>query len=213
LTEAIQYFQAGSDDPPISSAASILSGRSFGSRKITLRVHITVDYDGPSLSDTSSLASMDEYRGRNGSQLSFSFSPPSSVDLDDDSVTVSSRDAGVPSRMDARHSGISETLDGPRDEYPEAWDSQTSSSLVQSVDSLAVNGRSDPTQHSSETAGRTQQGGNPFTDHYTLSSMSRYPEDPSAVFERLKLQEAADEHSPHPEHVRSVSAGEDRGAA
>jgi hypothetical protein len=43
--------------------------------------------------------------------------------------------------------------------------------------------------------------------------MSRYPEDPSAVFERLKLQEAADEHSPHPEHVRSVSAGEDRGAA
>lgn len=68
LTEAIQYFQAGSDDPPLSSAASILSGRSFGGkRRITLRVHITVDYDGPSLSDTSSLASLEEYKGRNKS--------------------------------------------------------------------------------------------------------------------------------------------------
>lgn len=68
LTEAIQYFQAGSDDPPLSSAGSILSGRSFGGkRRITLRVHITVDYDGPSLSDTSSLASLEDYKGRNKS--------------------------------------------------------------------------------------------------------------------------------------------------
>ena len=209
LTEAIQYFQAGSDDPPTSSAASILSGRSFGSRRITLRVHITVDYDGPSLSDTSSLASMDEYKGRNGSQLSFSFSPSGSVDLDDDSVTVSSRDAGAP-RVDAQRFGISETLDASRDEYPPAWDSQTASSLVQSVDSQVVNGRSGPTQHSLETVGRTRD---PFTDHYAISPTSRHPEDPSAVFERLKLQEAADEHTPHFEPDRSMSVDEDRGAA
>ncbi|KAG9312851.1 hypothetical protein JVU11DRAFT_6282 [Chiua virens] len=80
LTEAIQYFQAGSDDPPLSSAASILSGRSFGGkRRITLRVHITVDYDGPSLSDTSSLASMEEYRGRNRSNGELSWTEVGSL--------------------------------------------------------------------------------------------------------------------------------------
>ncbi|KAG6335268.1 hypothetical protein ID866_3824 [Astraeus odoratus] len=96
LTEAIQYFQAGPDDPPLSSAASILSGRSFGSKRITLRVHVTVDYDGPSLSDTSSLASLEEYRGRNESSSELSWPGASGAgengELDDDSVTVSSRD-------------------------------------------------------------------------------------------------------------------------
>ncbi|KAI6008983.1 hypothetical protein EDC04DRAFT_2871431 [Pisolithus marmoratus] len=96
LTEAIQYFQAGSDDPPLSSAASILSGRSFGSKRITLRVHITVDYDGPSLSDTSSLVSLDEYRGRNESSSELNWAGAPGVggndELEDDTVTVSSRD-------------------------------------------------------------------------------------------------------------------------
>ncbi|KAI6149401.1 hypothetical protein BKA82DRAFT_128177 [Pisolithus tinctorius] len=96
LTEAIQYFQAGSDDPPLSSAASILSGRSFGSKRITLRVHITVDYDGPSLSDTSSLASLDEYKGRNESSSELNWVGASGVggvgEFEDDTVTVSSRD-------------------------------------------------------------------------------------------------------------------------
>ncbi|KAL4078724.1 hypothetical protein V8B97DRAFT_1933072 [Scleroderma yunnanense] len=100
LTEAIQYFQAGSDDPPLSSAASILSGRSFGSKRITLRVLITVDYDGPSLSDTSSLASLDEYKGRNASSSELSWpsasGPGGTGQIDDDSVTVSSRDNSGP---------------------------------------------------------------------------------------------------------------------
>ncbi|KAI6024406.1 hypothetical protein EDC04DRAFT_2574197, partial [Pisolithus marmoratus] len=91
LTEAIQYFQAGSDDPPLSSAASILSGRSFGSKRITLRVHITVDYDGPSLSDTSSLVSLDEYRGRNESSSELNWAGAPGVggndELEDDTVT------------------------------------------------------------------------------------------------------------------------------
>lgn len=92
LTEAIQYFQAGSDDPPLSSAASILSGRSFGGkRRITLRVHITVDYDGPSLSDTSSLASLEEYKGRNKSngELSWTEAGPPGEPEDDHSHTAS----------------------------------------------------------------------------------------------------------------------------
>lgn len=208
LTEAIHYFQAGSDDPPTSSATSILSGRSFGNRKITLRVHITVDYDGPSLSDTSSLASMDEYKGRHGSQLSLSFSTPPSVDIDDDSITVSSRDAGGPPRGIAQHSGISERLTMPPECYISAWDSQTSSSLAPSVDSRTADG---PTQSSSGAAGSAVQREDPFTDNYGIMAASDYPEDPSAVFERLKLQEAVGHHPPHLDYDPSVSAN--RGAA
>ncbi|KAG9092807.1 hypothetical protein FS749_015435 [Ceratobasidium sp. UAMH 11750] len=62
LTEAVAYFQVGDDLPP-SSNASAYSSRSSGPRKITLRVTVTVDYDGPSLSDTASLVSLDEYAG------------------------------------------------------------------------------------------------------------------------------------------------------
>lgn len=99
VTEAIHYFSAGGDDGTMSSASSIFSGRSFSSRKVTLRVNITVDYDGPSLSDTSSMVSLDEYRrssAPNGhssrrSDISFSLNG-SQGPLDDDAVTVSSRD-------------------------------------------------------------------------------------------------------------------------
>ncbi|KAG6869213.1 hypothetical protein C0993_009076 [Termitomyces sp. T159_Od127] len=140
LTEAIQYFHAG-DDVPLSSAASILSGRSFGSRKVTLKVQITVDYDGPSLSDTSSLISLDEYRGRNGSQQSFSFDSPVA---DDDSVTISSRDNSGPS--------------------------------VSSWSAVPSNGRSGDGIDS-------------------LVSPRQHLSDPSAVFQRLKLQEEAENTS------------------
>ena len=53
-----------------------------------------MDYDGPSLSDTSSLASLDEYRNRssNGSSLSLSVGSAIQSEPEDDSVTVSSRD-------------------------------------------------------------------------------------------------------------------------
>ncbi|KAG8970166.1 hypothetical protein FRC05_000687 [Tulasnella sp. 425] len=98
LLEAIQYFQAGDDVP--SSGASVASGRSGMGRRITLRVQVVVDYDGPSLSDTSSLASMDDYPRHGGS----SHSPPSldsfrggsisgySGELEEDAQTVSSKD-------------------------------------------------------------------------------------------------------------------------
>ncbi|KAJ1306894.1 hypothetical protein OPQ81_007879 [Rhizoctonia solani] len=61
LTEAVAYFQLGEDIG--SSSGSVYSYRSSGPKKITLRVTVTVDYDGPSLSDTASLASMEEYAG------------------------------------------------------------------------------------------------------------------------------------------------------
>jgi len=39
------------------------------------------------------------------------------------------------------------------------------------------------------------QAPNPFSDEYELPAAERYPEDPSAVFERLKLQESGYDHS------------------
>ena len=152
LTEAIRYFHPGGDDPPLSSAASILSGRSFGRSKITLRVKISIDYDGPSLSDTSSLASMDEYKDRNGSEFSFSLSSRgSSAEVDDDSVTVSSKDMG--SRYDlyrAAKAGPRTIVSGPSREplvrrlpptpsgksgapSQSDWDAETVSSVPQSL--------------------------------------------------------------------------------
>ncbi|KAF8074927.1 hypothetical protein FPV67DRAFT_1475472 [Lyophyllum atratum] len=178
LTEAIQYFQAG-DDAPLSSAASILSGRSFGSRKVTLRVHITVDYDGPSLSDTSSLISLEEYRGRNGSQQSISFGS-ASIDLDDDSVTVSSRDnSATPSRSSAAGNRMpgqnASTVGGSEN---------TRFTLVS-----GPSGSSRLGQSSLGFQNGVNETSNPFSDKYELSAGQHYPEDPSAVFERLKFQE------------------------
>jgi hypothetical protein len=96
LTDAIHYFQAGLDDAPVSSGASILSGFSGGSfarQYIIIQVHIAVDYDGR-LSDTSSLAPSDEFGEPRRRSLD-AFSLGGSLDLpelDDDQVTISSRD-------------------------------------------------------------------------------------------------------------------------
>jgi hypothetical protein len=211
LTEAIQYFQAGSDDPPLSSAASILSGRSFGSRRITLRVHVTVDYDGPSLSDTSSLASMEEYKGRNRSEAEISWSIGGG-EVDDDSVTVSSRDTN---RHFANGSTVHPVKSRPDDR-------------IEGRDLFSIPDNSDPglsasPRGSTAVEDRTDEG--PFADHYQLSAVERFPEDPGAVFERLKLQERAEastsdgtplshrSHSPTSFELALARSAQDRGAA
>ncbi|KAI0091463.1 hypothetical protein BDY19DRAFT_930605 [Irpex rosettiformis] len=144
LTEAIRYFHPG-DDPPLSSAASILSGRSFGRGKITLRVNINVDYDGPSLSDTSSLASREEFESRNGSEFSLSLSASITEEIEDDSVTVSSKDMGSKYDVYRARGGPRTIVSGPSREplvqKPSTarndWDSETVSSVPQS---LSLNG-------------------------------------------------------------------------
>jgi len=72
LTEAIAYFVSGDDD---AAGASIYSGHSvripFTAQKISIRVEVIVEYDGPSLSDTSSISSFstgfDEGESQQGS--------------------------------------------------------------------------------------------------------------------------------------------------
>ena len=154
---------------------------------------------------------MDDYKGRNESQQSFSLNA-TALEFDDDSVTVSSRDANGPSRCPGpRQSGISEMLEYEQDEVPSAWDSQSSSSLVQSFGSLSVNGFQvgRPTERSSETLRRTQHGKDPFSDSQRPPATSQNPQNPFAVYERLKMQEASADHT----NPTSVSADEDRGAA
>ncbi|KZS94656.1 hypothetical protein SISNIDRAFT_549192 [Sistotremastrum niveocremeum HHB9708] len=192
LTEAIHYFQGGVDDVPISSAASILSGRSFGSRKISLRLLVQVEYDGPSLSDTSSLVSIEEYRNRNHSDEGLDFddnsvnSFQSSEPPEDDAVTVSSKDFGghpvvptsgynQPSTSFAKPS-TSKTVLGRRVQITESSrhrpDPPHSISLSESEPDIQLgNGHDSPASSS------------------VYSAEARYPEDPSAVFERLRYLE------------------------
>ncbi|KIJ61950.1 hypothetical protein HYDPIDRAFT_95335 [Hydnomerulius pinastri MD-312] len=218
LTEAIQYFQAGSDDPPLSSAASILSGRSFGSKRITLRVHVTVDYDGPSLSDTSSLASLEEYKGRNGSSGELNWAAAAGVgadgELDDDSVTVSSRDN---SRRYAN--GTVHPSSTSRSPLGDRWIEDLDSF---SIPEESVTGQSYAPPDGASTDERTWHEEGPFSDRYQSSAAERYPENPEAVFEMLRLQEEAEampDHN-HP-HAHSASpfdqalslSAQDRGAA
>ena len=95
LEEAISYFGSEGAEPPGPSNMSVSSsGRSSsGSRKITIYVDICVDYDGPSLSETSSIASREEFEvGDN--QSDWDLSNISRSELEDDEITVSSKDTG-----------------------------------------------------------------------------------------------------------------------
>jgi len=95
LTEAIQYFHAGADDNA-SANGSVLSGYSGRvSRRITLRIRVAVEYDGPSLSDTGSLVSLEDYPRHGHGSLSLSDAESYDFPLqepDDDAVTISSHD-------------------------------------------------------------------------------------------------------------------------
>ena len=204
LIEAIQYFQAG-DDAPLSSAASILSGRSFGARKITVRVSIQVDYDGPSLSDTSSLASLEEFKGRNlnGSQQSFPFGTPV-VDFDDDSVTVSSRDPGT-SSVRALDNTVASLA--AKKSFNTDFGTNNLTATRRDVYGQSLNG----SQHIPSTNGHSQGGFWQPSDEYVGTAAQKYPADPSAVFERLKLSENLQDDSSSID-FDSLAASE-RGAA
>ncbi|KAL0953370.1 hypothetical protein HGRIS_004607 [Hohenbuehelia grisea] len=182
LSEAIKYFQDGTDDASVSSASSRLSIRSLGSKKITLRVTISVDYDGR-LSDTSSLVSMEDYQNRNNSQSSFSFGAPTE-EIDDDSVTVSSRDTSAipPSR-----------LSDPFQPYEESGSASPGSPATAFLPRPS-GAHQPPTASGSKQqhlpAVAPELGNGQSRDELDrMAAGIRYPEDPSAVFERLKYEE------------------------
>ncbi|TFK74976.1 hypothetical protein BDN72DRAFT_955324 [Pluteus cervinus] len=194
LTDAIQFFQSGSDDLPGSSNGSAYSGRSSTSRRVTLRVHIRLEYDGPALSDTASLASVDEYRDRNGSQLSFSLSS-SPRPYEEDAATVSSRDYG--GRI-------------PRAPLVDEGYSSPESAPPSHADAASLDGQIRP---------GGEQASNPFSDgfseDYVASAERRYPDYTSTFslsqFEHLSLQDEGADNLSIPE-FEPLSTNE-RGAA
>ncbi|KAF9269126.1 hypothetical protein L218DRAFT_851452 [Marasmius fiardii PR-910] len=208
LTEAIYYFGTDDNQSTVSSTASFLSGRSL--KKIVLRVNVTVD--GLSLSDSGSLVSMEEYQGRNGSEASFSFGAPSD-EVDDDSVTVSSRDTGSRSHSEQVSSG---TLAPPGYRRDQGSHLSAESSWVPVTHSGSSSRTSLP--HHDPSASDTQANSivsssrskDRSLDEQSMSASIRYPEDPSAVFERLKLLELQDDSS---SIDQSPLVNDDRGAA
>jgi hypothetical protein len=93
LIDAIDFFQSG-EEGSVASSGSVFSSRSSSRHpKITVLVEICVDYDGPSLSETSSVREGDSPEG---SQVSFLPGELSGSPQDDDAVTVSSKDTRAP---------------------------------------------------------------------------------------------------------------------
>ncbi|KAI0940921.1 hypothetical protein AcV7_003165 [Taiwanofungus camphoratus] len=207
LTEAIRYFYPASDDPPVSSSSSILSGRSLTRGKITLHVGIAVDYDGPSLSDTSSLVSLEEYRNRNGSTSSLSLSSSHAGEIDDDSVTVSSKDTG--SKYDVfRARGPKTIISGPSREplinrSDNDQETRSMSSIPSTLASDVLDGASQPLSSSAK---------DPFADGAHAMDSPLYPTDSSSVFLRLKLEEEMQGREPSSSYGSSTLHSE-RGAA
>ncbi|CAE6474521.1 unnamed protein product [Rhizoctonia solani] len=103
LTEAVAYFQVGEEIG--STGGSVYSYRSSGPKKITLRVTVTVDYDGPSLSDTASLVSMEEYAGARARAQAELRGNTNGFGLpqDEDAITLNSHSAPATAAAAAPH--------------------------------------------------------------------------------------------------------------
>lgn len=205
LTEAITYFSSGDDTQ--SSSGSILS---FNRGRVTLEVTITIDYDGPSLSDTSSLASLEEYRRDSSSRRSFSLGSPSSVgELDDDSVTVSSRDHLGSSSSTFSHVQVPGPEASPQESAtvsPTIHGPGTHESDLSSLNSSYRNGSG--SHFSFHIPSDTPSTSASDINEPLSSAMERFPPNPSAVFERLKISEALGEEQSDWENASE----EDRGA-
>ena len=197
LVEAIDYYHSG-DEGSVASSGSVFSSRSSSRHsRITMHVEICVDYDGPSLSDTASLASRDE-DSPEGSQLSFSPGELSSSSLDDDAITVSSKDTRGqrPSRQGRADSSLIKKI----------WNNTArtgSSSTTPNKQTLkpSRSGLFNFGSRASNAEEGTATGSSRDIRENGRSSSSLIDSDPSAVFERLKLEE---ERSPDSSHDRSL---------
>ncbi|KAF5377789.1 hypothetical protein D9757_008077 [Collybiopsis confluens] len=176
LTSAIDWF-AMMEDSSTSSASSIFS--LSGSKKIYVHVDIEVDYAGPSLSDSGSIASVDDYQPR--SEQSFRLS---AGEIDDDAVTVSSSGTrGAPFS----------TRDRSRRNLP----------LPPRAPLLSATSASISLNAPSETGGPPLgQHQNPFDDRYQEPA-------PDRVWERLRQAEEEDSTSTSYDPITSNQIGTD----
>jgi hypothetical protein len=191
LIDAIDFFHSGQEGS-VASSGSVFSSRSSSRHpKITVLVEICVDYDGPSLSETSSVR---EGHSPEGSQdLSFLPGELSGTPQEDDAVTISSKDTHTPrskAKVDASLfkkilNSTSRSAGGPSSSKPSLSPSR---SRIFNLGSRA-----------SSTEEETTAG----------SLADSYRDDHLAVFERLKLEE---QRSPPSVHERPILET-DRGKA
>ncbi|KIM32725.1 hypothetical protein M408DRAFT_326470 [Serendipita vermifera MAFF 305830] len=227
LTEAIQYFHLGDDNsgPALSSGASSYSGRSSsstgGSRKITLRVDVNVDYDGPSLSDTASLSSLEEYKEKRssmGSEIDLDGSISSGMsgsrreveyqalrgfgrelgELEDDTMTISSRPTTIAQQHTGPSQGVPRSQDTPRSQSTPKVNGIEASNAASMVDSIASTESFSllkPVNDRPKLMTSTSQldPSALLTPPVPKSAGARTPviASPSDVFQRLKLAETA----------------------
>ncbi|KAH9056729.1 hypothetical protein EDB87DRAFT_1779625 [Lactarius vividus] len=201
LDEAIEYYHSGDEGSVRSSGSAFASRSSSRHHKITMFVQVRVEYDGPSLSDTSSLASREDDSPEE-SQFSFSPAPGelSIPQLDDDAVTVSSKDTRHRSRQGCRDPSLFKKLltGGTRSQ---ASGSSSHNSLPRKPSrsrifgfgshSRALYTDEDPTGRSIRDYTNGPSSDNP------ASTERAYANDPSAVFARLKLEEQLNGTLPH----------------
>ncbi|EJD41223.1 hypothetical protein AURDEDRAFT_115589 [Auricularia subglabra TFB-10046 SS5] len=176
LTEAISYFHAPNEDThSVRDSMSIRSFQSRSQRKITIFVDVIADYDGPSLSDTSSISGS-ESDDRPSSELSYGLSelarnPFGLRELEFDERTVSSRDRSA--------------MSGPSAAAPSAISSRPARRLPPIPSALpSIQGSSNA--GSSPSRSESPYGGD---DDNSTRGLSVDADDPSAVFARIKLQE------------------------
>ncbi|KAI9510526.1 hypothetical protein F5148DRAFT_976610 [Russula earlei] len=180
LNDAIDYYNSGGDGSIISGSASRNSSRHH---RITMHVEIWTEYDGPSLSDTASLASREE-DSPEGSQTSFIPGELSASSQDDDAVTVSSK--GMRALRQGRSdsslirkiwSGTSRAGSSSTPDKPPMKQSR----------SRRFNFNSRPTSIEEKTAESTNGDGR--VDGSNHSSLSDTETSLPGVFEQLRLQE------------------------
>ncbi|KAH9172964.1 hypothetical protein EDB89DRAFT_2069194 [Lactarius sanguifluus] len=198
LDEAIEYYHSGDEGSVRSSGSAFASRSSSRHHKITMFVQVRVEYDGPSLSDTSSLASRED--SPEESQFSFSPAPGelSIPQLDDDAVTVSSKDTRHRSRQGCRDPSLFKKLltGGTRSQ---AAGSSSQNSLPRKLSRSRMFGiRSRASYTDEDPTGRSirDNTNGPSSDN-PANTERAYTNDPSAVFARLKLEEQLSSSLPH----------------
>ncbi|KAI0272304.1 hypothetical protein BC834DRAFT_817427 [Gloeopeniophorella convolvens] len=204
LDEAIDYYQGG-DDGSVVSSGSMFSSRGSSRHKITMLVEIHIEYD-LSLSDTSSLASREEFSPE-GSQVSFSPGELSGSPQDDDAVTVSSKDTRGGARQSRSDTSLfRKILNGSARSGGSSGRTRPqlkpSRSRIFGLGSRGSNADEEATSKSNGAHLNGESSGS------ATENANRYPADPSAVFERLKLEEEGDSSPPHERSLLKTDIGQ-----
>jgi len=184
LIDAIDFFQSG-EEGSVASSGSVFASRSSSRHpKITVLVEICVDYDGPSLSETSSVREGDSPEG---SLVSFQPGELASSTQDDDAVTVSSKDTRAPRGKAKADSSLFKKILNSTSRSADS--SSSSKPSLKPSRSRIFNLGSRASSAEETTAGRS------------------YPDDHLAVFERLKLEEQRSPPSVHDRPILQTDRG------